>query len=242
MAFKKMTDYNEERYGGKFILRNDGDFADVIFLYKSISDVLVADAHYIKSEKYNGYVHCCGAGCPACAKEIRVQNKLFIPLYNIQSREIEFWDRTVRFERQLISDVFEKYPNPDNFVFRITRHGASGDINTTYEITAIGRNTFKSYDEILSENNATMPDYYDNIIKQFNAYELKEMLSVNPVNSAYNVDSMPNYQVTPRNLTKEISEESKSNPVDLIDYTPDLDVSDISVDGEDDDDVEDIPF
>ena len=105
MAFKKMTDYNEERYGGKFILRNDGDFADVIFLYKSISDVLVADAHYIKSEKYNGYVHCCGVGCPACAKEIRVQNKLFIPLYNIQSREIEFWDRTVRFERQLISDT-----------------------------------------------------------------------------------------------------------------------------------------
>jgi len=109
MAFKTVKTYNEEKFGGLFLLRNDGDFADVVFLYQSIDDVLVADTHYIKSSEYTGYVHCCGSGCPACAKGIRVQTKLFIPLYNIQDHEIQFWDRTMRFEPQLNQDVFSNH-------------------------------------------------------------------------------------------------------------------------------------
>lgn len=243
MAFKKMTDYNEERYGGMFILRNDGDYADVVFLYNDISDVLVADVHYIKSNDYNGYVHCCGAGCPACAKDIRVQNKLFIPLYNINAKEIQFWDRTVRFEQQLISDVFEKYSNPSNFVFRITRHGVARDINTTYEIVAIGRNTFKSYDEILAENNAKLPDYYENVCRDINAYDLNKMLSSNnAVNSAYNADSMPNYTVTPR-VSSEPKEEVKSKVDEIDDYIS-SDAPEVTNEflEDDDDELDDIPF
>lgn len=60
MGFKSIEQFNEERYGNKFILPNDGDFADVIFLYKSAKEVLVADAHYVKSADYSGYVHCNG--------------------------------------------------------------------------------------------------------------------------------------------------------------------------------------
>ena len=71
MAFKTMNDFNKERgYDNYFTLRNDGDTADVIILYRGVSDVLVADAHYIKSNDYTGYVHCCGRGCPACGKGI----------------------------------------------------------------------------------------------------------------------------------------------------------------------------
>ena len=65
MAFKTAREYNEDRFGGLFLLRNDGDYADVIFLYRSLDDVLIADTHYIKSADYSGYVHCCGRGCPA---------------------------------------------------------------------------------------------------------------------------------------------------------------------------------
>ena len=83
MGFKSVTSYNEEKFNGLFLLRNDGDSADVIFLDRNIDDVLVADTHYVKSADYSGYVHCCGKGCPACAKGIRIQTKLFIPLYNI---------------------------------------------------------------------------------------------------------------------------------------------------------------
>ena len=63
MAFQKVTDYNEARFGNFFLLRNDGDFADVIFLYRSRDDELVGPTHYIKSEDYSGYVQCLGNKC-----------------------------------------------------------------------------------------------------------------------------------------------------------------------------------
>ena len=63
MAFKSVEQFNDDRYHGLFRLVNDGDHADVIFLYQSIKDMLVAQAHYIKSADYSGYVHCCEQGC-----------------------------------------------------------------------------------------------------------------------------------------------------------------------------------
>lgn len=179
MAFKTAKSYNEEKFGGYFLLRNDGDYADVVFLYQSVEDVLVADVHYIKSNEYSGYAHCCGssAGCPACAKGIRTQTKLFIPLYNIKDNEIQFFDRTMRFEPQLQQDVFSKYANPSEFVFRITRHGEAGSVDTTYEIVAVGKNTMMPYAQILANHNATMPEYYNTICKDLSAAELQRLVT-----------------------------------------------------------------
>lgn len=199
MGFKKLKTYNEENWGGMFLLRNDGDFADVIFMYQNEDDVLIASTHYIKSSDFNGYVHCCGKGCPACAKGIRVQTKLFIPLYNINAGEIQFWDRGNRFQNQLMSDVFANYPNPCEYVFRITRHGAAGSIDTTYEIVAVGRNTYKSYADILVEQNAKMPDYYETVCKDMDIATLSSHLSTQGTNtSSATSGDMPTYQVTPR--------------------------------------------
>lgn len=197
MAFKTVKSYNEERFGGLFLLRNDSESADVIFMYQSEDDVLVADTHYIKSADYSGYVHCCGAGCPACAKGIRVQTKLFIPVYNITQGELQFWDRSMRFENQLASDVFSKFPNPSEFVFRITRHGAAGSIETTYSITAVGKNNFKTYQEILASNNCTSPEYYEKICKDVSISELAKMIDSGSASSTSESD-MPTYQATPR--------------------------------------------
>lgn len=176
MAFKSVDQFNEERFGKFFMLRNDKDYADVIFLYQDKSECLIADTHYLKSANYNGYVHCCGNGCPACQKGIRVQTKLFIPLFNLNTNQIEFWDRTPRFEPQLQNDVFSKFPNPSEFIFRITRNGAAGDVNTTYSITPVAKNTVKSYAQILVENNAQMPDYYSVVCKELSAFEMQSML------------------------------------------------------------------
>lgn len=199
MAFKSMKDYNEEKFGGLFLLRNDRDYADVIFLYPSVDDVLVADTHYVKSADYSGYVHCCGKGCPACAKGIRVQTKLFIPLYNIKDNEIQFWDRSIRFENQLNSDVFEKFANPSEYVFRITRNGVAGDVNTTYSITAVGTNNVMKMSDILAAHNAKFPDYYENICKSKSIADLSIMLSSPETPSTPTESSaMPSYQVTPR--------------------------------------------
>lgn len=198
MAFKSVKSYNEERFGGYFLLRNDGDYADVIFLYQGVEDVLVADVHYIKSPDYSGYVHCCGRGCPACAKGIRTQTKLFIPLFNIAANEIQFFDRTMKFEPQLQQDVFSKYPNPSEYVFRITRHGVAGDVNTTYSIQAIGKNTQMPYAQILVEHNATMPEYYNTICRELTEVEMKHMLDSSDTTNGYSPNQEYSYNAVPR--------------------------------------------
>lgn len=211
MGFKKASEFNSARYGNKFILQNDGDSADVVFLYRSEDDILIADAHYIKSNSYNGYVHCCEAGCPACAKNIRVQQKLFIPLYNVSSERIEFWDRTPIILPQLTKDIFRNYPNPSEYVFRITRHGESGDRGTRYQIVAVGRNT-QSYDKLLSNLGAVMPDYYENIIKDASAADISKWLeSTTTTYGGGNSDSLPEYTPTPR-----VPITTTANPVDDV--------------------------
>lgn len=198
MGFKKATTYNEQKYGNKFILQNDGDYADVVFLYQSQDDVLIADAHYIKSATYSGYCHCIGAGCPACEKHIRIQPKLFIPLYNISTGQIEFWDRTPVILPQITKDVFTSYPNPSDFVFRITRHGESGDRGTRYQIMAIAKNK-TPYAELLAQVGAVMPDYYEHIVKDASAADISGWLTTSSSgSSAVDVSSLPDYTPTPR--------------------------------------------
>jgi len=182
MAFKSVEQFNEDRYGNMFRLVNDKETADVVFLYQSMKDMLVADVHYIKSNDptASGYVHCCGGNtCPACGKGIRIQTKLFIPLYNIKKDAIEFWDRTMRFEPQFEKDVFQKFPNPSEYVFRVTRNGVPNDVNTYYTIEAVGKNSSPSmsFASILAKFNAKMPDYYENIVKTVDEAKLSQILA-----------------------------------------------------------------
>ena len=203
MAFKSLRTYNEERYGGLFRLVNDGDSADVIFLYRNVDDVLTADTHYIKSAEYSGYIHCNGRGCPACGKNIRVQQKLFIPVYNLTANEIQFWDRNIKFETQLLADVFDKFPNPCEYVFKIIRHGVANDINTIYEITVVGRNSQESYDQILARFNIKMPDHYETIVRDVDTSTLSSWLA-KPTDSVAASTDLPDYSVTPRTASSSV--------------------------------------
>lgn len=197
MGFKSVTTYTAEKYGNKFILQNDGDYADVVFLYQSEQDVLIADAHYINTSDYAGYVHCTGHGCPACAKKIRVQQKLFIPLYNATKGEIEFWDRTPKFLPQLSQDVFKNYPNPSEFVFRISRNGAAGSIDTRYTISICGNNR-TPYAQILAGNNTSLPDGYEKIIRDVDAGQMSTWLNASDNSYAHAPSDLPDYTPTPR--------------------------------------------
>ena len=245
MAFKSIEQYNEERYGGFFLLHNDGDFADVIFLYPSVRDVLIADTHYIKSPDYSGYVHCCGKGCPACGKGLKVQPKLFIPMYNIQDDEIQFWDRGVRFGNILSSAVFSKFPNPTEYVFRITRRGAAGDRNTVYDIVPAGRNTVKTYSQILAEKGVKLPDYYSKICKEFTTFEMQELLNASTSESSDNYE-IPNYQVTPRKFGSEpaplpdTEALPNSTPYEMPDFS-EMQIGD-DVDFDDSEDADNVQF
>src|SRR5699024_1408790 len=51
----------------------------------------------------------------------------------------------------------------------------------------------------LLTNNATMPDYYENICKTYSSTELHSILNTSANSStSYESNSMPDYQVTPR--------------------------------------------
>jgi hypothetical protein len=210
MAFKQVSEIKQEKYAGKFVLENDQDTADVIFLYRNATEVVAADVHYIKSADYNGYVHCNDGGCPACLKGIRKQTKLFVPMYVVSVNgkpvnEIQFWDRTLKFEPQLQSDVFRNVGNPSEYVFRITRNGAHGDINTRYAIQLIANNKEIPYDKIMSDNNAKFPDYYEHICKDVDAVVLNAWLA-NTEGAATNT-ALPDYVATPRVSTNVASPE-----------------------------------
>lgn len=210
MAFKSVEEFNEEMYRDKFRLVDDKDRAEVIFLYRSKRDELRVDAHYIRSADYTGYVHCCGRDCPACAKGIRLDTKLFIPLYNLKQTDrmdgehkvenIEFWDRMVSFDKTLDRDVFYNYANPSELVFEIVRNGEASSRDTRYSIRAIAKNTIISYDDILAKFNAKMPDYYSKIIKEFSAEELAELLKNTVTHNSNNTNAtdLPDYTPIPR--------------------------------------------
>lgn len=195
MAFKSVEDHDQERYKYLFRLENDGEQEEVIFLYQSRKDMLKGNAHYIRSNEYNGYVECLGAGCPACAKGIPLQtDKIFIPVYIIATGEIKFWDRSGGFQHQMDRDVFSRYPNPSEFVFSITRHGEWRSRDTKYEIKAIYRNTSMMYDQLLAQCHATFPEFYSNICKEYSMAELSKLLTVNAAPAA----ELAEYVPTPR--------------------------------------------
>lgn len=208
MAFQSMADYNENKYGDRFRLSNDGDCADVIFLYTDIHDVLVGNVHYLNYPEYSGYVHCLEHNCPVCksANKVRLQRRIFIPLYLINEDRVVFWDRTTNIENQLQRDVFSNYPNPSKVVFRITREGEYRDINTKYKIEAIGSNSVMSYSDICTKFNIKFPDYYETICEDKSMSELESI--VNGRTNTYNfngveassemINKLPEYQTRPR--------------------------------------------
>lgn len=179
MAFKSFSQYQEDKNGDFFVLPNDNDSADVVFLYQSADDVLVADVHYLSTSSYKGYVHCCETGCPACGygdNGIKVNHKIFIPLYNIQKNKIEFWDRSTFFEQVLQKYVFAPFPNPSEAIFRITRHGEAGSRDTTYEIVPVYKNSAMPYEKILKDFGLTFPDSYSIICKEMTPDEMRKAL------------------------------------------------------------------
>lgn len=213
MAIEKWVESNAKKIGNQFKLLDDGDTANVIFLYRSIEDVLRGSVHYLKASNYTGDVFCLGADCPACKRGVRLKNKLFIPLFNLDSGKFEIWYIDESFMNVLRTNVFKVYPNPSEIVFQITRHGAHGDVKTQYQIIAIGKNGSHPYDKLIIEQGINIEAGIDEICKEFDAKTITAMLNEydanrqsrgsyrsndNASSGSDNYGNLPNYQVTPR--------------------------------------------
>lgn len=137
--------YGGQGGGGFLTLQNDGDVAQVRFMYDSIDDVEGYAVHRVKTGTRDDgrdvyrYVNCLRDynepldKCPFCANKIPVQAKLFIPVYDIKSKETKTWERGKKFFAKM-SSICARYSHPVAKVFEIERIGAKGDMSTTYEV------------------------------------------------------------------------------------------------------------
>lgn len=202
MAFKKANDVKAEKNQGRFVLEGNGDTADVIFLYRNSDEMLEATVHFINNSEYKGYIHCLETGCPECEKGYKARTKLFVPVYVISQNgipvnQIQFWEKSTKFEHILDQVLFRKFANPSAYVFRITRNGDFGDKETTYSIVVAGQNVTMPYDKIMSDNKAVFPDYYDHIVKEFDVATVAKWASMSN-DTGSSESSIGEYVPTPR--------------------------------------------
>lgn len=220
MAFQSLTDYNDNINHGYFLI-GDGEQTNVIFLLRKPSDIMVNAMHYINTSEYAGYVDCNGKGCAICAsgKNIPVQLRCFIPVYNMSTNQVEFWDRSKYWVNKNFPQLFERYADLSQFIFTISRTGSGRD-DTRYQINVAYKNSFKSYDQILQENNISFPQAYTTMCKSFTNAQLNDML--NPTASAGNVSSGNDTGFTPQPRQKYDFNNNQAF-VDIPDYSPSSD-------------------
>lgn len=149
-----------ENYGGNgsasyFSLKNDKDTAKVRFMYNGLDDVEGCAVHEVEIGGKKRYINCLREYndpmnvCPFCsAGEFQVV-KFFIPLYDVDTKQVKIWERGRKFFSK-ISSICARYSNLVSHVFEIERNGAKGSTQTTYEIYEIDKDntTLKDLPEL----------------------------------------------------------------------------------------------
>ena len=143
---------NADNYGGHgghgfFSLKNDKDVAKVRFMYDSIADVEGYAVHVVEIDGKKRYVDCKREytepvdKCPFCRDGKFQQAKLFIPLYDVESKQVKIWERGKKYFNKL-STLCSRYAVNEplcSHVFEIERCGKPNDTQTTYEVYEVDR-------------------------------------------------------------------------------------------------------
>lgn len=138
-------------------LLDDKDSAKVKILVSSQEDLLqyIKPIHKIKVGKYENDVLCLGEeDCELCKEGYNKKPVLVLPLYNLETKQVEFWKRG-RKDILKINSLFEDgYEDLTKHTFKITRNGAKGSKDTTYTFNVLPKNVEV---ENLSEITEDMP-------------------------------------------------------------------------------------
>lgn len=132
-----------DKYGAQknnfFGLADDGDTANVRFLINEIDDLYGVATHEIQVGDRKIDVECLRAynepveNCPLCAAQYRVNAKLFIPVYDMDSKESKIWTRGKTFFSRM-SNLCAKFSPLVGTPVQIVRNGKKGDTSTTYDM------------------------------------------------------------------------------------------------------------
>lgn len=138
---------NGQRTGvGFFSLVNDGDSAIVRFMHDDVSTFDILSVHPERVAGKFRNINCIRNAkdpinaCPLCARGDELRNKIYLHMMvytkdengNIVG-EPKVWERTLAYATKL-KEYIENYGPMSDVICKITRHGAKGSMQTTYEI------------------------------------------------------------------------------------------------------------
>lgn len=136
--------YTTSGGGDYFTLKDDGDTAEVRFLYDQAdgSDMDYYLVHEVMIEGKKKYVNCLAVDeegrmhqddCPLCKSGNKPKEKLFLQLYDENDKKLKVWERGQQFVAKIVSFI-NRYNSLVAQPFEIERRGKKGDQKTTYEL------------------------------------------------------------------------------------------------------------
>lgn len=188
-----------DNYGGTggtgfFGIANDMEVKKVRFMYNTIEDVQGTSVHQVEVNGKRRYVDCLRTynepldTCPFCASKLYpTQARLFIPVYNVEEKQVQIWDRG-KTMFQKISGICAKYSSPDkplvSNIFEIERHGKPKDTKTDYVIYYLDKDDTQLTDlpEVL--------DFTNNLVLEKTAEEMEVYLSTGSFPDSKNADDV----------------------------------------------------
>lgn len=139
--------YSQSNAGSYFALKDDKDTARVRFLYKTVDDIVGYAVYRVQVGDKERYVNAIRAynepieNDPFAMAGYKVQAKLFIPLYNEDTGEVQIWERGKTYFSRLAS-MANRYNPLYNEIVEIERNGKKGDQTTDYQFYPIDNKEF----------------------------------------------------------------------------------------------------
>ena len=183
ISLDEIDNYGVSNSGAYFQLKDDGDRANVRFLYEGPETIQPYVVHEVETGEYDEkgkpktrYVNCLRNYndpidvCPLCAKGYKQVPKLFLKLYNEDVNECQIWERGKTFASRM-SNLAAHFNPLVNEIVEISRLGKKGDTQTRYEFLPIENSPVNIEDYECAEPLGT-------IILDKTAEELEEYLNV----------------------------------------------------------------
>ena len=139
-------DNNQQNQVGFFNLQNDGDEAVVRFMVDSLEDLEILTVHDIFVNGKFRQISCVRdprepiEKCPLCAKGEKIKQVVFIKMIQyvntpngVEAKPV-VWQRSASTYAFRLKGYLDNYGPLSNILCKVIRHGAKGDMKTTYDI------------------------------------------------------------------------------------------------------------
>lgn len=183
-----------------FTLANDKEVGKVRFAYNGYGDIDSYSVHRIEVDGKTKVVDCLIAdklneplsNCPLCARGDRPQARVYLSVYNMETNEMQVWERGVQWVKQNLEAMCRRYNPLVATPIEIERNGVKGDRNTSYNLFPLPTDNAKLED--LPED---IDVYGTGIVSQYTFDELQTFVQTGKLPS-----KDENNQVSPRQVSQ----------------------------------------